>query len=124
MLGGWAAAYRLSILGVRGLRAPVLDGRPWVVPPLIGDGFGIGWGGSGKPTIGGARDDVRREDECDEWVLRGRLVGGAIIWELDGEKNGVGGMERENGPPWASSLRRVRLNTARASRALSSSAVR
>ena len=114
----------LSMLGVRGLRAPVLDGRP---PPLTGVGFGIGWGGSGNPTIGGARDDGRREEECDECVLSGRLFGGAILWDtwvLDGEKNGVGGIESENGAPWASSLRRVRLNATRASRALCSRVVR
>jgi hypothetical protein len=45
-------------------------------------------------------------------------------WVLGGEKNGVCDIESENGPPWASSLRRVRLNAARASRALSSSVVR
>ena len=104
----------------------MLDGRP---PPLTDVGFGIGWGGSGNPTIGGARDDGRREEECEEWVLSGRLLGGAILWDtdtwaLDGEKNGVGGIDNENGPPCASSPRRVRLNTVRASRALPSSVER
>ena len=68
----------LSILGVRGLRTPVLDGRP---PLLMGVGFGIGWGGSGNPTIGGACDDGRREEECEECVLRGMLFGGVILWD-------------------------------------------
>jgi hypothetical protein len=75
-----------------------------VLLPLADIGLGLGCGGSGNPTIGGARDDGRREAECEECVLSGTLFGGAMLWDapmwlLEGEKNGVGGRERVNEPP-------------------------
>jgi hypothetical protein len=71
----------LSILGVCGLCTPVFDGRP---PTLMGVGFGIGWGGSGNPTIGGAN---KREEECEEGMRNSRLF---RVFGNVGEINGSG----------------------------------
>jgi len=55
----------------------------------MGVGFGIGWGGSGNPTIGGANKDGEREEECEERMLSSRLLGTSVrsmdLAPLDGD---------------------------------------